>query len=425
MKTRDLTLSIRIESLALGGDGVGRLGEEHQNRAVFVPGTLPGETVRAQIDLSSKPARGRLLQIVEASPDRVEPACKEAGRCGGCDLFHLRAEAQAPMHAELVRTALSRAVAELPPIVAHPAAKTERYRTRARLAILANGARPHIGYRRARSHRIHDIEDCLVLDERLGPMLGLLRELLTGERGEGEASVALGEQGRPVLELRWKGELGGRIFASLDELVRTQRLAGADVWMGQAKKPARIGSPEAWTVGGDGEPLVLPSGGFAQAHPETSLFLVERALAWLEADGEDVVELFAGAGNFTVALARKARSVLAVEADAPASEAARRNLRSRHLEAKVTTADADAFEIPAKVRHVLLDPPRTGAPGAARNIASSRARRVVYVSCDPATLARDLRTLTEGGFQVLAVETFEMFPHTSHVETLVALARTR
>ena len=425
MKSRDLTLPIRIESLALGGDGVGHLGDEHQNRAVFVPGALPGETVRAQVDLSSKPARGRLLQVVEASPDRVAPACKEAGRCGGCDLFHLRTEAQPSMHAELVRSALARSVEELPPIVAHPAAKTERYRTRARLAILANGGRPHLGYRRARSHRIHDIDDCLVLEEKLGPMLGLLHELLTGERGEGEASIALGAEGRPVLELRWKGDLGGRVFAKLDELVRTQKLAGADVWIGNAKVPARIGAPEAWTVGGDGEPLVLPSGGFAQAHPQTSLFLVERALTWLEPDGEDVVELFAGAGNFTVALARKARSVVAVEADAAASEAARRNLRNRRLEAKVVTADADGFEIPAKVRHVLLDPPRTGAPGAARTIASSRARRVVYVSCDPATLARDLRTLTEGGFRVLAVETFEMFPHTSHVETLVALARAR
>jgi len=425
LKNRDLTLPIRIDSLALGGDGVAHLGEEHQGRAVFVPGALPGETVRAQIDLASKPARGRLLEVVDASPNRVEPACKEAGRCGGCDLFHLHADAQPTAHAEMVRSLLSRAVSDLPPVVAHPASPTERYRTRARLAILVNGSRPQIGYRRSRSHRIHDIDDCLVLDERLAPMLGLLHELLTGERGEGEASIALGGDSRPVLDLRWKGTLGGRVFAALEELVKTERLAGADVWMGDAKKPARIGDPDTWTVGGDGEPLLVPSGGFAQAHPRTSLLLVERAVALLEAEGEDVVELFAGSGNFTVALARKARSVVAVEADAAASDAARRNLKARQLEAKVVTADADAFDIPAKVRHVLLDPPRAGAPGASRRIATSRARRVVYVSCDPGTLARDLRTLAESGFRATAVETFEMFPHTSHVETVVALSRSR
>lgn len=425
MKNRELLLSLHVESLALGGDGIARLGPEHGNRAVFVPGALPGEKVRAQVDLSKKPARGRVLQVVEPSPDRVEAACKQAGRCGGCDLFHLRAEAQPSVHAEMVRSALSRAIAELPPVVAHPASRTERYRTRARLAIFANGSRPQIGYRQARSHRVHDIDDCLVLDERLGPMLGILHELLEGERGEGEASIALGENARPVLELRWKGELGGKVFARLEALVQQTTLAGADVWIGDAKKPARIGSPDTWTLGGDGEALVVPSGGFAQAHPETSVLLVERALALLEPEGEDVLELFSGSGNFTVALARRARSVLAVEADAAACDAARQNLRARELEAKIVTADADAFEIPAKTRHILLDPPRAGAPSASRRIADSRARRVVYVSCDPGTLARDLRTLSDGGFRATAIETFEMFPHTSHVETLVALARAR
>lgn len=425
LKNRELLLSLHVESLALGGDGVARLGAEHGNRAVFVPSALPGEKVRARIDLSRKPARGRVLEILEASPDRVEPACKEAGRCGGCDLFHLRTDAQPSAHAEMVRSSLSRAVSQLPQVVAHPAPRTERYRTRARLAIFANGARPQIGYRRARSHRVHDIDDCLVLDERLGPMLGILHELLTGERGEGEASIALGESSLPVLELRWKGELGGKVFANLEGLVQSKALAGADVWIGNAKTPARIGAPDVWTVGGDGEPVFIRSGGFAQAHPETSLLLVKRALALLEPEGKNVLELFAGSGNFTVALARKARSVVAVEADAAACEAARRNLRARKLEAKVVTADADAFEIPAKTKHILLDPPRAGAPAASRRIAESRAQRVVYVSCDPGTLARDLRTLSEGGFRVTAVETFEMFPHTSHVETLVALDRAR
>lgn len=339
--------------------------------------------------------------------------------------MHLGVPAQVRAHAEMVKSAIERALSEAPPIVTHPAPRTERYRTRARLAIFATGKRAFVGYRPPRSHRVHDVPDCLVLDERLAIMLGILRELLSGERGEGEASIMLGASERPVLDLRFRGDLRGEVFGAIERLVEEGSLAGADIWLGEAKKPARIGDPSGWTVGGDGEPLMIPSGGFAQAQPEMSRLLVERAVALLEPEAADIVELFAGSGNFTVALARLAKSVTAVEAEAEAVEAARANLRARELSARVVHEDADAFEIPRKARHILLDPPRAGAPGASRNIAESRARRVVYVSCDPGTLARDLSTLKEGGFALEAVETFEMFPHTSHIETLALMERAR
>lgn len=418
-------LRLRVKSLALGGEGVAHLEAENGHRAVFLPATAPGDLVDADVDLSRKPARGRVLRLIEPSNDRVEPPCPEIGLCGGCDFMHIRPDGQAKAHAEMVHDALSRVIGELPPITTHLAPRTERYRTRARLALHANGSRAVVGYRPPRSHRAHDIADCLVLDERLTVVLGLLRELLAKEKGEGEASIALGADERPVIELRWRGDLRGELFAVFDDLVSRGVLAGVDIWMGEVKKPARIGNPSALTIGGDGEPLLIPSGGFAQAQPELSRRLAERALALLEPDGEDVLELFSGSGNFTVALARVARSVTAVESDADAAEAARSNLRARGLEAKVVTADADAFEIPAKARRILLDPPRAGASGASRLIAASRARRVVYASCDPGTLARDLHTLTAARFRLTEISTFEMFPHTSHVETLVALERAR
>jgi 23S rRNA (uracil1939-C5)-methyltransferase len=136
-----------------------------------------------------------------------------------------------------------------------------------------------------------------------------------------------------------------------------------------------------------------------------------------------VVELFAGSGNFTVLLARHAESLIAVESEPRAVAAARANLTSRSLRARVVEADADAFEIPAATRTVVLDPPRTGAAGAARRLAASKVRRVVYVSCDPTTLARDVEMLVHGGFRLSRAELFEMFPHTSHVEVVTLLER--
>jgi len=136
-----------------------------------------------------------------------------------------------------------------------------------------------------------------------------------------------------------------------------------------------------------------------------------------------VVELFAGAGNFTVVLAARADKVVAVEADAAACEAARENLAHRGLRAKVTTKDADTFPIPRGLDLVLLDPPRTGARGATAAIAAARPAHVIYVSCDPPTLGRDLAVLAAAGYVARRLELFELFPQTSHVETMVLLAR--
>ena len=138
-----------------------------------------------------------------------------------------------------------------------------------------------------------------------------------------------------------------------------------------------------------------------------------------------VLELFAGSGTLSILLAQGAATFSAVEIGADAVTAARQNLAARGLRAKVTAGDADAIAVPAETSVVVLDPPRAGAPGAARAITASSARSVVYVACDPTTLARDLATLARGRLAVTHIETFELFPQTSHVETVVRLARAR
>jgi 23S rRNA (uracil1939-C5)-methyltransferase len=422
---------LEVTSIATGGEGLAHVVHGEERRAVFVPRGAPGDVLEAKVDFASRPARATAIRLIEPSALRASAPCPYVERCGGCDFMHLAVEAQRAAHRDIVEAALRRAVAsapteearQVPGVVTHAAARDLGYRTRARLAVMASGGRATVGYRRAASHRIEEVETCAVLDRRFYGVWQPIRDLFAGERGEGEVSLALGRGGTPVLEIQWAPDLTGAFFGRLESCVDRGITVGAEVWQEGAKSASRIGDPRAFTMGADGEPLEVPAGGFAQAHPEMNRKLGERIAAMFPFEGQDVAELFAGSGNLTVVLARRAKSLLAVEADPRAVEAARVNLEARGLTARVVQSDADAFEIPRPVRVVLLDPPRAGAHPACEKLARSRIRAVAYVSCDVSTLARDTATLAAGGFALTAVEVFEMFPHTSHVETLVLFDR--
>ena len=427
-----MRVRLAITSLAPGGQGVAHVAHGDERRAVFVPRAAPGDVLDAQVDFEQRPARGEVVRLVEPSALRAVAPCPLAERCGGCDLMHLSRDAQHDAHRRIVGDLLARATGgALSPLAVHAAPSPTRYRTRARLAVLAGRGHAVIGYRRTASRLIEGIAACLVLDPRLEAALPLLQAMFADQRGEGEVAVALGAAGRPVLDVRWQGELGGPLYAALARHVASGALAGAEVWLTGAREPARVGDPRAVTVGADGEPLIVPAGGFAQAHPALNGELGRAVLAFAAIDASrpadasrPVVELFAGSGNFTVLLARHTETLVAVEADARAASAARANLAARGLRARVVEGDADAFDLPAATRTIVLDPPRAGAAAVAHRVAASKVRRVVYVSCDPTTLARDVAILVRSGFGLARVELFEMFPHTSHVETVAALERT-
>jgi 23S rRNA (uracil1939-C5)-methyltransferase len=424
-------LKLAITSIAPGGQGVAHVQHGDERRAVFVPRAAPGDVLEAQIDFDQRPARGEMVRLLEPSTWRAPAPCPLVEKCGGCDLMHLTRDAQRDVHRSIVSELIERSTKT--PSAAlefHAAPSATRYRTRARLAVLAGRGRAVVGYRRAASRHIEQINACLVLDERLEPALPLLQEIFAEQVGDGEVAIALGAAGRPVLDVRWRGDLSGTFYGALGRHVEAGALAGAEVWIPGAREPSRVGDPRALTIAADGEPLIVPAGGFAQAHPALNVTLGRAVLAASvleEARAADanrpVVELFAGSGNFTVLLARHAPTLVAVESDARAARAARENLDARGIRARVVEGDADAFDLPPQARTVVLDPPRTGAPGAVRRIASSKVRRVVYVSCDAATLARDVETLAGSGFQLVRAELFEMFPHTSHVEVVAALER--
>jgi 23S rRNA (uracil1939-C5)-methyltransferase len=419
------TLETTIAELSPGGAGVAIEEIDGERRAIFVPGVVTGERVRVEADFSRRPARARLLDVITPSVERRDRECRWCEECGGCDWMHLSVAEQARAHAAIVTSVLPLAFRETE-VIAHPAPMSVAYRTRARVHVDARRGRVLVGMYGRGSHDPVPVESCLVLDPVLDRVRGSLAAWLEGAKGRGEAQIALGQPGtarKAVLDLRWNGELAAPVFGRLERAVGDGTLAGARVFAGEVKVPARIGDPTPWIRGADGEPLRLAPGGFSQATEEGNAALAKRAaeLADMIAPGAHTLELFAGAGNITVLLART-HAVTAVEIVREACEAARANLSARGLSAKVACGDAATYAIAKDAKLVVLDPPRTGAKEIARTLASRPVPAVVYVSCDPPTLGRDLTILAEAGYRLDAVETFEMFPHTSHVETVVALA---
>ncbi len=421
---RSASLTLDVTSLAVGGDGVAHASFQGIQRAVFLPQVAPGERVEARVDLSSSPARGQVVSVLTTSGSRRVPPCPHATDCGGCPWMFLDDEGQRRAREHLLEVTVLRALGSRSPreVTLHEAPSREHYRTRARLAF--SGKRGlAVGYRRPRSHQIEPVSHCLVLAPTLESLLGQLRVWLKDTRGEGELSLALGRQGRPVIGLEWtRGEPPASLFASLEKAVRKGELAGASVWSEGARSPAVVGDPTAWTEGADGEPLEAPA--FAQAHPGVAAQIGEHLRGLAGQGRPSVVELFAGAGTFTVLLAPGNPSYVAVEESQASCEAARRNLERRGLgHARVQQADASAWKIPPRTSLVILDPPRTGARAVMEALASSSVAEVLYVSCDPATLARDLSILADNRYEVCSLHGYDLFPQTSHLEVVAHLRR--
>lgn len=411
-KSQTRELELRTTSMAPSGEAVAHHEEDGERRAVLVRGGTPGEIVRARVDVSQRPARAEIIEIVEPSAARVDPICKWATECGGCDWMHITRAEQSTHHVALTK-AFAR---DAKKVTFHASPRDAGYRTRARFH--AEGSR--VGYFAPRTRSVVRVETCVVLDPRIDAARGALGALLEGARGDGEIAVALGRS-NPVADVRWSDELPPAVFARFDDAVKRGTFQGLRVLCGESRRPALFGDPAPVVRGADDETLELSPGGLSQAQEDVNRDLARR-VADLARGSKRILELYAGAGNLTVLLARD-HEVRAVESSEPACEAARKNLAARKLTAKITCADATTFEIPSATDTVVLDPPRTGAREACERISKTRSiKRVVYVSCDRATLARDLDALTTV-FEVMSIDVFEMFPQTSHAETVVLLER--
>jgi 23S rRNA (uracil1939-C5)-methyltransferase len=407
-------LSIEVHGLSTQGDGIATL----DGKTVFVPGTLPGERVEATRARSGL----TLVTVLTASAERETPRCPVFDRCGGCTWQHVSASLQRDTLLATVRRALP-AVLRDTAMQWHPSPARWRWRTRARLAWFCRGNDVTLGHRARKHHDLIDVRACPVLDEALEQALVPLATSLPLVGGRGEVSLALGQRGHPVAVLYPEGPLDARAFTVCDALVR-KGFAGATLWPSGASAPTTVGDARPITVGGDGAPLQVAPDGFAQANVALNPVLGRTVVARADAASLSVLELYAGSGNFTVALARVARNLVAVESDPLAAVALRENLRARAIEGVRVEAGDAARHARARADVLVLDPPRTGAREVCDVVVRGAGpRRIVYVSCDPATLGRDLAVLSPR-YALRALDVFEMFPHAGHVEVVATLTRT-
>ena len=414
-----------IDAIAAGGEGVGRLAD---GRVVFVHRTAPGDRARIQIvEAKERWTRGRLLELLVSSPDRREPSCPFYAECGGCTLEHLTYEAQLRSKGRIVADALNRIgglQVEPPDVVASP--HEFRYRNRVSFALRRlSGGRVLAGFHSLNDpDRILDIDGtCLLPEEPVSRVWDRLRAAW----GPGAALLPAAERLRLTLRATRAGMVsllieGGSSGGSRDDLLA--RVEGLEsIWHRPGPAAAALvagasGLPESW---GD-ETIPLGGTAFLQVNREGARLLEDHALAVIgDPAGLRIVDAYCGVGLHARRLARGGADVVGIELDGDAVAAARgaAPARAHFVEGSVEERIADC--LPADL--VILNPPRAGiAPEVVEALLAAPPARLVYISCNPATLARDLRRLSER-FSLEALRSFDLFPQTAHVETVAALSR--
>ncbi len=420
-------VEIRIRTLATGGDAVGHRVEPDADAPPtwFIPEALPGELVRAHVARTAKKhIVGTLDEVLEPSVHRVAPPCPLAGTCGGCGWQHVAPAAQIDLKVAMVADAL-RQLGVVPVAGDAPGAGDGLgYRRRARLHYRNDAEGFVLGFMRKRSDEVIDTPACPVLTAPLRHGLARLRRIAALLPAHGEVHalsdgkhVALGLAGvRPTEALR------DALEACLDRV-----LVGVELRGGRAR--IRIGNPTLEIDGGGGlPPMSATPFVFTQARSDVNRALLRHVLGRARPHGKRVLELYAGAGNFTRALARVASRVWTCDDDRESVGLLRKLAEAHGLPINAKHGDVVALVPriaggPTRYEVVLADPPRAGlGKDAARALAVVATERIVLVACDPATLARDLGVLVKHGWAVDEVAVFDLMPMTPEVECVATLS---
>ena len=443
------TYELHIDRLGTSGEGVGR----HENFTIFVPHALPGETVSAVIeDVKSSYARGRIKQILHESVDRVAPLCELYEECGGCQLQHLSYEAQLRAKRAQVVDALTH-IGKLPQIPVRETLRAEEpwnYRNKMQFPIGRNSGKIVIGCFAQGSHTIINTENCHIQRAENNDLANAAREIAeqlhipvyNEDTHKGILRHIIGRVGR-------SNDLMAVIVTATKQLPRAKDF----VRILRERLPNLVSVHQNIQtyrnnviMGRDtqllwGRPTIIDSLGrlnfhisprsFFQVNTKQAERLYEQALAYADLHGtETVIDAYCGTGTITLFLAQKARKVYGIEIVQPAILDARKNARDNHAKnVEFIVGDATAV-MPALYKQgirpdvVVVDPPRAGCTETVlRTFANMKPQRIVYVSCNPVTLARDLAILKELGYLAQEVQPVDLFPQTSHVESVCLLRK--
>ena len=424
----------QIESLDHDGRGVARI----DGKATFIEGALPGEEVTFHY-LSQRKSydEGVVSEIVNASPDRVEPKCPHFGVCGGCSLQHMDAKAQILAKQQIMIDNFKHIGAVQPEIVLEPLTAVEwGYRRKARLGCryVPKKQSVLVGFREKRTGWLAEMGRCEVLHPAVGERIMELRQLIS----ELKCYERL-----PQIEVAIGDDVVALVFRHMDELVDEDNAQliqfgqqhgihiylqpkGPDsvhlIWPEQSQLSYRLDDFEL-------EMLFKPTD-FTQVNTDINRKMLSRAIAMLDPQpNERVLDLFCGLGNFTLPLARRAGHVVGVEGEEGLVQRGKENAAHNQI-TNVEFHAADLTQEPHQhpwfgsgFDKLLIDPPRSGAYEIVKHVPAFGANRIVYVSCNPATLARDAQVLVEAGYQLKSAGVMDMFPHTTHVESIALFER--
>jgi 23S rRNA (uracil1939-C5)-methyltransferase len=424
-----------IVDLSHEGHGVARL----DGKAVFVTDALPGErVVLRRVRRHRNFDEAVLESVLEASPDRVTPACPHYGTCGGCALQHLSPAAQLAFKQGQLLENLARLGGVAPERMLEPlAGPVWGYRRRARLGIkyVPRKGRVVVGFRERAAPYVADLHECRVLAAPLGTLIDPLAELigsLSIAARVPQAEVAVAANGCAMV-LR---VLDPPSAADLERLREFERGHGIRIHL-QPGGPSSVApltpdqAPLHYGLPEFGVTLEFEPTDFIQVNGALNETMVRRAVELLDPQaGDRVLDLFCGLGNFSLPLARRCEQVLGVEGDAGLVSRALRNAARQgignvgYITADLTAPAMDAPWATARYDRVLLDPPRAGAREVLPVVGGCGASRVVYISCHPGSLARDAGLLVrDHGFRLVATGVMDMFPHTIHVEAMAVFER--
>ena len=400
---------IVVERILPGG-----LGLAHDDgRTIMVGLAAPGDRVRVRIDrVKGNVAFASIAEIIEPSAVRVDPPCPYFGRCGGCDFQQLNYQAQLDAKREIIRDCLRRigGLESIPDFQITPAPNAWHYRPRAQWQY--DSIRKRIGYFESGSRRVCDVSECAVLTPELQNELTRLRE-----------RMQLGEL--PDDARHFRAIAGDDVISIIDDKGRSPLSESRPVGIAGGPIAGSHSHVRDITRTFNGERYHLNAASFFQANNDLLPSLLESAIG--SERGGTAIELYCGVGLFTLPLARRFEKVIGVESDPSGSDFARKNLAEAGLmTAEIVNDDVTRWlenvGLDGALDFLLLDPPRTGAESRViSGILRLKPKRICYVSCDPATLARDLKKLVAGGYKIDRLTAFDMFPQTHHVETVVHL----
>ena len=396
-------------------------------KPVFIDGALAGEQVVVQLTESkSKYSRASLIKVQQASDARVRPFCPHYGQCGGCNMQHLGLASQLEYKQQTLSELMSKFAGQTLALEAPLSGDDMGYRRRARISVMLDKKTRQLqfGFRRKLSKQIINVTDCPVLAPELNVMLPELYQLLSGftrQESIGHVELVKGDDTN-VMVLRHLSPLTNKEQQQLQAFALAHN--STLYLMPQAEQLDRVLGDEAHYLE-TGCTISFAPNNFIQVNQKVNLKMVEQALTWLELESSDrVLDLFCGLGNFSLPIAKQVNTVVGVEGVDAMVEKAKQNATLNQLDnAQFYQAnlEQDLSSQPwarEKFDKILLDPARSGASGIVDQLSRLGARRVVYVSCNPSTLARDSQSLLKQGYKLEKLGMLDMFPHTAHLESM-------